>query len=147
MNQTGKFYLTEFLKTQRYFIPVMILFLQLRSLNYTEIFILYAVESAVVFLMEIPSGILADRLGKLLHASQEKGGDLQPDQHLVAHANEAAGIFGFCREIAADLVILGTRGRMRIKAMLTGTTAEHVLRQGTCAVLAVKPKGFRYDLG
>ncbi len=64
MNQIYKFYLTEFLKTQRYFIPVMILFLQFSRLNYTEIFILYAVESAVVFLMEIPSGILADRLGK-----------------------------------------------------------------------------------
>ncbi len=64
MNQIYKFYLTEFLKTQRYFIPVMILFLQFSKLNYTEIFILYAVESAVVFLMEIPSGILADRLGK-----------------------------------------------------------------------------------
>ena len=64
MNQIYKFYLTEFLKTQRYFIPVMILFLQFSKLNYTEIFILYAVESAIIFLMEIPSGILADRLGK-----------------------------------------------------------------------------------
>ncbi len=64
MNQIYKFYLTEFLKTQRYFIPVMILFLQFSKLNYTEIFILYAVESTIVFLMEIPSGILADRLGK-----------------------------------------------------------------------------------
>jgi len=64
MNQIFRFYLTEFLKTQRYFIPVMILFLQVSNLSYTEIFILYAVESAIVFLMEIPSGILADRLGK-----------------------------------------------------------------------------------
>lgn len=64
MNQIYKFYLTEFLKTQRYFIPIMILFLQFSKLSYTEIFILYAIESTVVFIMEIPSGILADRLGK-----------------------------------------------------------------------------------
>ena len=64
MNQIYKFYLTEFLKTQRYFIPIMILFLQFSKLSYTEIFILYAIESAVIFIMEIPSGILADRLGK-----------------------------------------------------------------------------------
>ena len=64
MNQIYKFYLTEFLKTQRYFIPIMILFLQFSRLNYTEIFILYAIESAVVFLMEIPSGVMADRFGK-----------------------------------------------------------------------------------
>ncbi len=64
MNQIYKFYLTEFLKTQRYFIPIMILFLQFSKLSYTEIFILYAIESTVIFIMEIPSGILADRLGK-----------------------------------------------------------------------------------
>ncbi len=64
MKQIYKFYLTEFLKTQRYFIPIMILFLQLSNLSYIEIFILYAVESSVIFIMEIPSGVLADKLGK-----------------------------------------------------------------------------------
>ncbi|MEN8153694.1 MAG: MFS transporter [Acidobacteriota bacterium] len=64
MKQIYKFYLTEFLKTQRYFIPIMILFLQFNKLSYTEIFILYTIESFIVFLMEIPSGVLADRIGK-----------------------------------------------------------------------------------
>ncbi len=64
MKQIRKFYLTEFLKTQRYFIPVMILFLQFHKLSYTEIFVLYAIQSAVVFLLEIPSGVVADQFGK-----------------------------------------------------------------------------------
>lgn len=64
MKQVHRFYLTEFLKTQRYFIPVMVLFLQFHYLSYTEIFILYAVQSLVIFLLEIPSGILADQFGK-----------------------------------------------------------------------------------
>ncbi len=64
MNQINRFYLTEFLKTQRYFIPIMILFLQFSKLSYTQIFILYTIESAIVFIMEIPSGVMADRLGK-----------------------------------------------------------------------------------
>ena len=64
MRQVHRFYLTEFLKTQRYFIPVMILFLQFNKLNYTEIFFLYAVKSAVILIMEIPSGVMADRMGK-----------------------------------------------------------------------------------
>jgi len=64
MKQIRKFYLTEFLKTQRYFIPVMILFLQLHKLTYTEIFLLYAIQQAVVFLLEIPSGVVADQFGK-----------------------------------------------------------------------------------
>lgn len=64
MKQIYKFYITEFLKTQRYFIPIMILFLQFNKLSYTEIFVLYTIESLVVFLLEVPSGVLADRLGK-----------------------------------------------------------------------------------
>lgn len=64
MSQIHKFYLTEFLKTQRYFIPIMILFLQFHRLSYTEIFLLYAIQSFVVFLLEIPSGVFADLFGK-----------------------------------------------------------------------------------
>jgi hypothetical protein len=64
MKQIRKFYLTEFLKTQRYFIPIMILFLQFHKLSYTEIFVLYAVQQAIVFLLEIPSGVVADQFGK-----------------------------------------------------------------------------------
>ncbi|TET35866.1 MAG: MFS transporter [Planctomycetota bacterium] len=64
MSQITKFYLAEFLKTQRYFIPIMILLLQAHDLSYTEIFVLYAIQSAVVFLLEIPSGVIADQFGK-----------------------------------------------------------------------------------
>lgn len=64
MSQIHKFYLTEFLKTQRYYIPIIILFLQFHKLNYTEIFLLYAIESAAVFLLEVPSGVVADQFGK-----------------------------------------------------------------------------------
>ena len=64
MSQIRKFYLTEFLKTQRYFIPIMILFLQFHKLSYTEIFLLFAIQSFVVFVLEIPSGVFADQFGK-----------------------------------------------------------------------------------
>jgi MFS family permease len=64
MSQIHRFYLTEFLKTQRYFIPIMILFLQFHKLSYIEIFVLYAIQSFVVFLLEIPSGVYADLVGK-----------------------------------------------------------------------------------
>ncbi len=64
MKQIYKIYLTEFLKTQRYFLPVIILFFQFHHLSYTQIFIIYAVRSLVIFLLEIPSGVIADKLGK-----------------------------------------------------------------------------------
>ncbi len=64
MKQIYKIYLTEFLKTQRYFLPVIILFFQFHHLSYTQIFIIYAVRSLLIFLLEIPSGVIADKLGK-----------------------------------------------------------------------------------
>lgn len=44
--------------------------------------------------------------------------------------------------LGADLVIMGTVGRTGIPGLLIGNTAETVLRQIECSVLAVKPNGF-----
>ncbi|WP_026301370.1 universal stress protein UspE [Colwellia piezophila] len=45
-------------------------------------------------------------------------------------------------KIDAELVILGTVGRTGISAALIGNTAEHVIDQLNCDVLALKPDGF-----
>jgi universal stress protein E len=44
--------------------------------------------------------------------------------------------------IDAELVILGTVGRSGISAALIGNTAEHVIDQLNCDVLALKPDGY-----
>lgn len=46
------------------------------------------------------------------------------------------------RNIDAELVILGTIGRTGISAALIGNTAEHVIDQLNCDVLALKPDGY-----
>ncbi|TWX71974.1 universal stress protein UspE [Colwellia demingiae] len=45
-------------------------------------------------------------------------------------------------KIDAELVILGTIGRTGISAALIGNTAEHVIDQLDCDVLALKPEGY-----
>ncbi len=45
-------------------------------------------------------------------------------------------------QIDAELVILGTIGRTGISAALIGNTAEHVIDQLNCDVLALKPDGY-----
>ncbi|RUO65303.1 universal stress protein E [Pseudidiomarina planktonica] len=47
------------------------------------------------------------------------------------------------RKLDAELVVLGTIGRSGLSAALLGNTAEHVLDQLQCDVLAVKPAGFK----
>jgi universal stress protein E len=79
------------------------------------------------------------------------------EQAMLAHANE----FGIniqnthvkeglpetiieqvATEVDAELVILGTIGRTGLSAALIGNTAEHVIDQLNCDVLALKPDGY-----
>lgn len=59
--------------------------------------------------------------------------------HLQPHEQCGQGIKDFCAEINADLVIMGTRGRTSLKYLVIGSTAEQLLSQRPCSVLAVRP--------
>lgn len=45
-------------------------------------------------------------------------------------------------ELQPDLVVMGTVGRSGVAGLLIGNTAETILEQLSCSVLAVKPAGF-----
>lgn len=44
------------------------------------------------------------------------------------------------REVGADLLVLGTRGRTNLRDVLLGSTAERLLKKTRCSVLAVRPR-------
>lgn len=62
---------------------------------------------------------------------------------VTTDANAANGIQEYVRSVGADVVVMGTLGRSGLKKLLLGSTAERVLREGTCAVLAIKPEDDR----
>ena len=62
--QYAKFSAYGFLKNLRFFEPFMILFLLGEGLSYLEVGTLYAVREILVNVMEIPSGAVADGLGR-----------------------------------------------------------------------------------
>ena len=64
MNQVNKFYLSSFLKNQTYFTPIMIIFLQFYKLSYSQIFWVYTIAAIANILLEIPTGIFADLVGR-----------------------------------------------------------------------------------
>src|SRR5690606_15053039 len=45
-------------------------------------------------------------------------------------------------QVRADLVVMGTVARTGISGLIIGNTAEAILDQLKCSVLAVKPPGF-----
>ena len=78
---------------------------------------------------------LGDSLGK------DAVNYLQPKRHLVkGWARRKIPVLA--RQIEADLVVMGTVARTGIPGLVMGNTAEAILAQLECSVLAIKPPGF-----
>jgi len=62
--QYYKFCFYGFLKNLKFFEPFFILFLLEKSLSFTQIALLYSVRELIIYITEIPTGIIADALGR-----------------------------------------------------------------------------------
>ena len=62
----------------------------------------------------------------------------------VASGKPADQICSAAEEAKVDLIVMGTHGRSSLKDFFVGSTTEKVVRNATCAVLAVKPDGYPY---
>jgi nucleotide-binding universal stress UspA family protein len=66
---------------------------------------------------------------------------LKPRTHLVK-GNARKEIPALAKRIEADLVVMGTVARTGVPGFIMGNTAETILNQIDCSVLAIKPVGF-----
>lgn len=66
---------------------------------------------------------------------------LAPHFHL-RKGNAAQVIANLVNELPADLIVMGTIGRTGIAGLIIGNTAETILEQVNCSVLALKPASF-----
>jgi MFS family permease len=62
--QYYKFSLYGFFKNLRFFEPFLILYFLDKGMSYTQIGILYAVREVGINILEIPTGIMADIIGR-----------------------------------------------------------------------------------
>ena len=92
-----------------------------------------------------------DRLVSKTHSDHSLGldrlirrydtGDLKPKKHLLR--GEAGELIPkLVNEQQIDMVVMGTVARTGIPGLIIGNTAEKVLDQVNCSVLAIKPEGF-----
>jgi nucleotide-binding universal stress UspA family protein len=56
-------------------------------------------------------------------------------------SSHRSGIIDYAEKVDADLIVLGTRGRTNLRDVLLGSTAEKVLRETPCSVLAIRSEG------
>jgi nucleotide-binding universal stress UspA family protein len=79
---------------------------------------------------------------KLEQLLGEKGSDyLQPEIHFI-NGDATEVIPKLATEKNIDLAIMGTIARTGIPGFFMGNTAENILNQLNCSVIAVKPEGF-----
>lgn len=71
--------------------------------------------------------------------------DRQIRQHF-RHGRPGALIPKVAKELAVDLVAMGTTGRSGLSYVLLGSVAEHTLWQVSCDLLTVRQTGFRFEL-
>lgn len=62
--QYYKFCFYGFLKNLKFFEPFFILFLLEKDLSFTQVALLYSVREIIIYITEIPTGIIADALGR-----------------------------------------------------------------------------------
>lgn len=75
------------------------------------------------------------------HIGTEAYEYLEPRTHLL-RGDAKKEIPALVRNLNADLVVMGTVARTGISGFIIGNTAEAILDQLQCSVLAVKPPGF-----
>lgn len=90
---------------------------------------------------------LTSRLEEFLRPHESETVAPKVEHHLVEAAEVKWGITEFLKSSGANLVVTGTRGRSWLIDMLIGTTAEAIVRDSPCSVLAIKPEGFTYKIG
>ena len=84
----------------------------------------------------------------VLRAARERLAQVLPDEargwcepeSLVACGKPYREILRVCREIQADLLVLGVHGWGALDPRLFGSTAHHVVRESSCPVLTIRGK-------
>lgn len=118
-------------------------------LHDAQLHVLHAAEYPE-FEYVFPARISAEKAASYRHnaeqhiASQLGNFDLaQPAQvHLVTEPPDVA-ILDHIERHSIELLVTGTVARTGIPGLITGNTAERLLPQIPCSVLAVKPEGFK----
>jgi len=58
---------------------------------------------------------------------------------IVEASSHGHGLAEYARRVAADLIVLGHKGKTNLKYVLLGSTVERLLREIPCSVLVVRP--------
>ena len=73
-----------------------------------------------------------------IHEESDKQNVVRMKTEIVASSRIADAIVNYAKDKHMDLIVVGSRGRSKIKSMLLGSVASDVVRYAHCPVLTVK---------
>ncbi|QEF97856.1 Universal stress protein E [Stieleria maiorica] len=83
--------------------------------------------------------LVNERMDELLSKSDARHLEVQ---RYVIRGNADERIRQTVQDVKADLLVMGTQSRTGLPDFMLGSTAESVLAEASCSVLAIKPEGF-----
>ena len=98
------FYLFRLLATSYLWVPISVFFMASRGIGFDQVMILSAIYSAVVVLVEVPTGAFADRLGR--RASMMAGALAMVASCLVAYSAHSFAAFLVAEVLSATSIAL-----------------------------------------
>ena len=91
---------------------------------------------------ELETGLLEEHTSSIQQLVTNAGLTMTEQNVHLVRGEPAIEIPAFVRGHQADLLVMGTIGRRGLTGLMMGNTAEMVLHQVQCSVLAVKPANF-----
>jgi len=85
-------------------------------------------------------------LNEFLHPLLREAKGINWHAEVAERPNIREAIYDHVLAHKVDLVVLGTRGKSDLRALIMGTTAERIVTHAPCSVLAVKPDDFEYNV-
>jgi len=146
----------EVLKIKRVLAPVDLSAASMTALNYAvpiaeqfqaDLHLLYVHENGDEFSTDSMSHLLHD-IAKMRTRVEIQGSATQSRQPSLMRAENCHVLIGraykkvcdFARELAADLIVLATRGHTEIARILLGSTAERIVQFAPCPVLVTRQR-------
>lgn len=83
-----------------------------------------------------------DEMVKFMEPFRAQFPDVEVKTLVIERVNIREAILDHVKDTHADMVVLGTRGKTGLRELLIGTTAEKIVANAPCSILAVKPEGF-----
>jgi MFS family permease len=148
------FYLFRLLATSYLYVPIFMLFMESRGLSFGERMALGGLYSAVVILVEIPTGVFADRIGR--RQSMMLGAATMVASCLIAHEARSFAAFAVAEMLAAvSMALCSGADSAYLFDLLAerGVAHEYGRRESTASAwhlmgsaVAFAGGGFLYDI-